>query len=168
MKETFNTYFWDIIKNHYVDFKGKATRQQFWMFVLFYFVINAVLGQVCQWFLKGTSAAVLPALYGLALFLPYLAITCRRFRDAGVSLAWFFIILIIQILSGVVFAVFLILLLLHVIGGGAGSPDVTGMILGAVIAGGVILASSIAVFVICLLPSKRAPIDQPNQLDQLN
>lgn len=28
-------YFLDVLTHHYVDFKGRATRKQFWLWVLF-------------------------------------------------------------------------------------------------------------------------------------
>ncbi|MDR2860906.1 MAG: DUF805 domain-containing protein, partial [Elusimicrobiota bacterium] len=35
----FKTYFWDVFVNHYFDFKGKATRKQFWLFIVILYVI---------------------------------------------------------------------------------------------------------------------------------
>ena len=44
--KVFNTYFLDPIKNHYIDFGGKATRTQFWLFVLFGILIFLVLNPI--------------------------------------------------------------------------------------------------------------------------
>ena len=33
--KAFMTYYWDVLRNHYVDFKGRATRKTYWLFVLF-------------------------------------------------------------------------------------------------------------------------------------
>ena len=35
IKALFNTYFVDVLKNHYTDFNGRANRPQYWYFVLF-------------------------------------------------------------------------------------------------------------------------------------
>ena len=65
-----NKYFIDVIKNHYCDFSGKATRTQFWLFVLVSFIVSFVLGLVCGIFLKEQTADVITAIYALALLLP--------------------------------------------------------------------------------------------------
>ena len=39
-------YFIDPIQKHYVDFAGRATRKQYWMFVSFSVIISIVLGVV--------------------------------------------------------------------------------------------------------------------------
>jgi uncharacterized membrane protein YhaH (DUF805 family) len=38
MIELFKQYFWNVIRYHYFDFKGRATRKEYWMFVLFDFL----------------------------------------------------------------------------------------------------------------------------------
>lgn len=173
IKEGFNKYFWDVIKNHYCDFKGRATRKQYWMFVVWSVILNSILRLICEIILKENTTGiiiifVIAMVCGLALFLPYLAITCRRFKDAGISLTCFFTILTLQILSGIVFSVLMVLVFLYLIKGGSGPLNLEVIVPLAVIAGFIVFASSIAMFIICLLPSKCAPIDQPNQLDQLN
>jgi uncharacterized membrane protein YhaH (DUF805 family) len=43
MGKFFKTYFWDVIVNHYFDFKGKAARKQFWLFTLIVIIILLIL-----------------------------------------------------------------------------------------------------------------------------
>jgi len=74
-------YFLDVLKNHYKDFNGRATRKQFWFFVLGCFIVTFILGIIFG-FLKAVGA-ILFVLLSLALFLPQLAIAFRRVRDAG-------------------------------------------------------------------------------------
>ena len=81
-----STYFIDPIKNHYMDFSGKATRTQFWLFVLFSFVIFLVLGKVLG--LLGGVGSIIYTLCVLAVLLPSLGIAGRRLRDAGFSPLW--------------------------------------------------------------------------------
>ena len=77
-----NKYFIDVIRNHYGDFSGKATRTQFWLWVLWY-VFFAVL-------LMGLSM-ILPILcillfvMAIGLLVPNVAIVVRRLRDGGFS-----------------------------------------------------------------------------------
>ena len=73
-------YYIDAFRN-YVNFQGRATRTQFWMFVLFNFIAGVVLGVI---------AGIIPALaflgpvYNLAVLLPSLAIP----RSFGWATAW--------------------------------------------------------------------------------
>ncbi len=86
------TYFIDPIKNHYVDFMGRATRKQFWLFVLWSFIVFLILR-----FLLGFVGDTGNAIYWvcqLAILLPTLAIACRRLRDGGFSPWWILIWLI--------------------------------------------------------------------------
>ena len=40
LKNGFNQYFVNVLKNQYADFKGRATRSQYWYFVLCYIVVS--------------------------------------------------------------------------------------------------------------------------------
>ena len=35
-KDGFNKYFVDVLKNQYTDFKGRASRSQYWYYIMFY------------------------------------------------------------------------------------------------------------------------------------
>ena len=77
-------YYIDAFRN-YVNFKGRATRTQFWMFVLFNFIAGVVLSII---------ARIVPALvflgpvYNLAVLLPSLALGARRLHDTDRSGWW--------------------------------------------------------------------------------
>src|SRR3954454_4034430 len=66
----------------YADFNGRASRQEFWCFFVFVIVINAVAGLLGL--LLG-FARVLPALVGLLLIVPQIAVAVRRLHDLGKS-----------------------------------------------------------------------------------
>ncbi len=100
--EQFNTFFLNPIKNQYTDFYGIATRQQYWMFVLFYVVIYVVLAIVDS--IIGMS--LLTLLYSLALLVPSLAIAARRLHDTGRSGWWQLIAL--TVIGIIVLIVFLV------------------------------------------------------------
>lgn len=68
--EYFN-YFTDAVSK-YTEFKGRATRTQFWMYVLIYLVISVILSMISTW---------LVFVYELALLSPSLAIGARRLHD---------------------------------------------------------------------------------------
>ncbi len=105
----FNTYFVDVIKNHYVDFAGKATRKQFWLFVLFNFIIALVLAFLGQ--IDGTIGnlfAVVYWVYALALILPNIAIAARRLHDIGRS-AWWLLLYFLPFIGALILFVFFVL-----------------------------------------------------------
>ncbi|HSV53714.1 MAG TPA: DUF805 domain-containing protein [Burkholderiaceae bacterium] len=63
----------------YVDFSGRATRPEFWWFMLFEIVVFMVTGMIN------------PILYGIAalgLLLPGLGVSVRRLHDIGKSGWW--------------------------------------------------------------------------------
>jgi len=71
----------------YVDFKGRATRSEFWWFLLFHWIclyVSRWLGQALE--LGNMIAGVV----NLVLLLPLLSIQVRRLHDVGWSGWWVF------------------------------------------------------------------------------
>lgn len=102
------TYFIDVIKNHYCDFSGKATRTQFWLFALINFIVGLVLGIVCGMFLKEQTANMISIIYNLALLLPCLGIAARRLRDGGFS-PWLLLLGFIPVIGWIVLLILYIM-----------------------------------------------------------
>ncbi|WP_282072402.1 DUF805 domain-containing protein [Polaribacter atrinae] len=79
----------------YSDFKGRARRQEYWMFVLFNTIIS--IGFMFLDKVLGTNYGdlgedgYLETLYSLAVLIPYLAVTARRMHDVGKS-GWYMLI----------------------------------------------------------------------------
>lgn len=69
----------------YSDFNGRASRAEFWWWVLFCFVVGCVCGLIADW---------LGSIASLALLVPNLAVSWRRLHDIGRAGGWFFIGLI--------------------------------------------------------------------------
>lgn len=110
--DAFNQYFLDVIKNHYVDFDGRASRKEYWMFVAFYLAIYIGLSIVSGIFGAVSDAlallvSLLVMLFGLAIILPSLGIAVRRLHDTGRS-GWFILLGLIP-LVGLVLLYFMIL-----------------------------------------------------------
>lgn len=63
---------------------GRATRKEFWEFTLINVFIGFILGIFEESFLGG-SGRLLPAIFNLAIFIPSLAVGCRRLQDTGRS-----------------------------------------------------------------------------------
>ncbi|MBD8068616.1 DUF805 domain-containing protein [Bacillus sp. PS06] len=76
-----------VVKN-YVGFDGRARRTEYWMFILFNFLIGLVLSLV-EMLLD--MPEILSGLYSLFILLPSLAVLIRRLHDTGRSGWWFFI-----------------------------------------------------------------------------
>ncbi|MBO4707078.1 MAG: DUF805 domain-containing protein [Elusimicrobiaceae bacterium] len=103
-----NKYFIDVIKNHYFDFSGKATRTQFWLFVLINFIVSFVLMLVCGIFLNEQTAKIISIVYGLALLLPGLGIAARRLRDGGFS-PWLLLLGLIPFIGPIILLILYIM-----------------------------------------------------------
>lgn len=84
----------------YATFSGRARRGEFWTFWL----VNAVIAGVLEgvgfaigrnddgtFNSSGMALMVVVGLFGLASFIPNLAVTVRRLHDSGRSGGWFFI-----------------------------------------------------------------------------
>jgi len=83
-------WFIDPIQNHYADFTGRATRQEFWMYILVYLgvAIAVAIG------LSAVGLESLSPLFTLAILLPNWAITARRLHDVNKSGWWQLIALV--------------------------------------------------------------------------
>ena len=66
---------------NYVNFRGTATRPEFWYWFLFTFLVGVVTSAI-------PGVAAISTIFSLATFLPTLAVTVRRLRDAGFSWVW--------------------------------------------------------------------------------
>ena len=84
-------YFLDVLKLQYADFKGRASRRQFWMFVLYNVIAAVIVGIIGG--IVGLNA-ILSGLYSLALLIPSLAIYVRRLQDIDKEWYWILISLI--------------------------------------------------------------------------
>jgi uncharacterized membrane protein YhaH (DUF805 family) len=80
---------------HYVDFKGRARRKEYWSFWLFSLLLGFVTASLDH--VLGTGR-VINTLSTLALFLPGLAVAVRRMHDVNKS-GWY--------VGGVYLAIFL-------------------------------------------------------------
>lgn len=78
----------------YAEFSGTATRQEFWMFVLFNFLVSIGVGVVAG-ILK---FPLLVGLYYLAMIIPSFAIGARRLHDIGKS-GWWQLLLLVPVIN---------------------------------------------------------------------
>ncbi|MFM8212998.1 MAG: DUF805 domain-containing protein [Actinomycetes bacterium] len=72
---------------NYTTFSGRASRAEFWYFLLFFYIAN---------FLGNLISDVLGTIVSLALLLPYIAVGVRRMHDRNKS-GWFLIVPLLNI-----------------------------------------------------------------------
>lgn len=112
------------VKNNYIGFSGRASRSEFWWFVLFqnlvffggYIVvfgyISVALGDegATMSFDTFMTLIQIPAILYLALLLPSLAVSVRRLHDVGRSGFWLLIgiIPLVNCITGIVLLVWMI------------------------------------------------------------
>jgi uncharacterized membrane protein YhaH (DUF805 family) len=104
----------------YADFNGRARRKEYWMFQLFNmlaYLVLSLIGGVLAALLSGGSSDVaampaiafaLPGLYLLAMIVPTIAVTVRRFHDQDKSGA-FVLLGLIPSAGGIILLVFMCL-----------------------------------------------------------
>lgn len=98
------------VLSKYVGFGGRATRTEYWLFFLVNIIIHLVLGIVSSLLslTAGDAVGILSLVYGLAVFLPSIAVMVRRFHDGGYT-GWLGLLLLIPVIGWIVVIVFMIL-----------------------------------------------------------
>ena len=86
----------------YAQFSGRASRSEYWWFVLFTLIASAAAG-VLDVFFPGD---LLQSLFGIATFIPGIALGIRRMHDIGKS-GWWLLIGLIPIIGWIVLIVWL-------------------------------------------------------------
>ncbi len=107
--EFFKKFFVDVIKNQYADFSGRATRSQYWYFILFTLLIGIVFQMLAG--ILGDFGTVIMIIYWLivlAIFIPSIAITARRLHDTNRS-GWWQLIAFVPFIGAIVLIIFLVL-----------------------------------------------------------
>ena len=82
-------WYLDVLKK-YAVFNGRSRRQEYWMFILFNFIISSAISFIGNIL----HLNFLTSLYALAVFIPVLAVTTRRLHDIGKSGFYIFLVLI--------------------------------------------------------------------------
>ncbi len=88
---------------NYVNFNGRASRPEYWFWVLFAILASIVANIIDA--VIGTP--IFSVLVGLGLFLPGLAVAVRRLHDTDRS-GWWILIGLIPIIGLIVLIVFLV------------------------------------------------------------
>jgi uncharacterized membrane protein YhaH (DUF805 family) len=103
-------YFKTCITKKYSDFDGRATRSEYWYFILFYFLLFIPLYALM--FATALSASKvlffilisIIIIFALGMFIPNLAVTVRRLHDVGKS-GWSILLGIIPLVGPILLLV---------------------------------------------------------------
>ena len=103
-------FFLDALKQ-YADFSGRATRQQYWMFYLFYLIIYLALTVIeitLGLYDKEVDMGLFTTIFMLGLLIPSLAILARRLHDIGRT-GWWILLIVIPFVGALVLLIFAVL-----------------------------------------------------------
>jgi uncharacterized membrane protein YhaH (DUF805 family) len=97
----------------FADFSGRSRRKEYWMFTLLNIIVGFVLGLIGG-ILGGSSeggsviGSAIIGLYVLAVIIPSIAVTVRRFHDQDKS-GWFVLLAFIPFIGSLILLVFMCL-----------------------------------------------------------
>lgn len=96
-------WYLEVLKK-YAVFSGRARRKEYWMFILFNFIIVLGLGVV-----EGLAGGpgVLGSLYSLAVLIPSIAVSVRRLHDTNRS-GWWLLIGVVPLIGAIVLLIFVV------------------------------------------------------------
>lgn len=92
-----------VLVDNYSNFKGRASRSEFWYFVLASSLLFAVPDTISLVYLcRGeVTTSILFSLFELLIFVPMLALIIRRLHDVGKS-GWYILVSLIPIVGGII------------------------------------------------------------------
>jgi len=93
-----------VVRQSYAKFDGRAGRGEYWWFVLANIVVYVALSILTQ--ISGIFS-LLSLVYGLAVFVPSIAVAIRRLHDTDKS-GWLLLIGLIPFVGAIILLVFVI------------------------------------------------------------
>ena len=98
-------YWYLKVLRQYFDFQTRASRKEYWMFVLFNIIFSLVammLDDILGITFNQTTYGPFSLLYGLAVFIPGIAVSVRRLHDIGKS-GWMILVSLIPVIGPIWF-----------------------------------------------------------------
>ena len=86
-----------VLMEKFIDFSGRAPRSEYWWFMLFSVLLNIVVSLI--------GVDLIAVIVSLALLIPSLAVTIRRWHDIGKS-GWWTLLLLIPLVNLILILVF--------------------------------------------------------------
>lgn len=90
--------------NKYCCFSGRASRSEYWWWILFSFIVNTALNYIFLFISSAETAVMVCGIVGLALLLPSLGLCVRRLHDIGKS-GWWWLLALIPIIGAIILIV---------------------------------------------------------------
>lgn len=94
IKSYFNKYFLDVVKTQYNDYKGRASRSQYWYFVLFCVLISIPLAIVDV----VIGVRLFSTIFSIAVLCPSVCLGIRRLHDLGKP-GWFYFLCLVPVVG---------------------------------------------------------------------
>ena len=97
-----------IVLKKYADFSGRASRSEYWYFVLFYLLIAiglTVIDDVTGTLDAKSGVGLLSGIFGLAMIVPSISVNVRRLHDINRS-GWWLLLIFAVIIGWIVLLVF--------------------------------------------------------------
>jgi len=91
-------YFINCITTNYANFSGRASRSEYWYFVLFCAVIGFILGFIGTFPGLKQMCFMIRCIFQLAILVPSIAVLARRMHDLDKS-GWWQLIALIPIIG---------------------------------------------------------------------
>ena len=94
----------------YAVFTGRSRRKEFWMFVLFTFVVEiilAIIDAIIGTYNTAVGMGLLSGLFYLAILVPSIALNTRRLHDIGKS-GWFQLLFLIPIVGFILWIIWMV------------------------------------------------------------
>ena len=104
-----------VMRDNYANFSGRATREEYWMFTLFYFLfllggwialfaLTSIIGVEAGY----TIIGLVMIIFIFAHFIPTLAVLVRRLHDTGKS-GWYLLIQLIPYIGALIIFIFTVI-----------------------------------------------------------
>jgi uncharacterized membrane protein YhaH (DUF805 family) len=86
---------------NYVNFSGRASRPEFWYWVLFAIIVSVVAKVIDLVLFPSADVSPINSLVGLALFLPGLGVSVRRLHDIDRT-GWWILLVLIPLIGAII------------------------------------------------------------------
>lgn len=97
-KASFDKYFWSYLRDeykkvmelnlNYFKFEGRASRKQYWMFLLFCFLFVAIINILGMFIPLNALFSFIILVFGFVTLLPTISLAVRRLHDIDLSGWW--------------------------------------------------------------------------------
>ncbi len=88
--EIFNKYFVEYLKTQYTNFNGRASRPDYWYFILCVLAISLVLAIIDA----VIGVRLFTSIFSFAILIPSVGLGVRRLHDLGKPGWWYFMVLV--------------------------------------------------------------------------